>query len=418
MPLCAAGTSSSPCSHTSCATPSLRSATPPRAPPRRPELHASLRGRDESLAMLAHELRNPLAPIRNAAQVLRLLAPGDTHLSWARDVIDRQVHQLARMVDDLLDVSRVTRGKVELQKEEVDLATVLAHAVETSRPLIDARKHTLHVTLPDEPVHLRADLTRLSQVVSNLLNNAAKYMEQGGRICLTAETEGGEAIIRVRDEGVGIPPEMLSRIFDLFTQVDQSLDRSEGGLGIGLSLVKSLVEMHGGSVAASSDGLGHGSELTIRLPVLRVERVPKPEEKTMLEDTPVRSGRRVLVVDDNVDSAESMSMLLELSGHEVYLAHDGEQALAEFERPRPDAVLLDIGLPKLDGFEVARRLRSDDRNRDLLLIALTGYGKDDDRSRGRDAGFDHHLVKPAEPETPMTLAAPPPTHLSRWGTPP
>jgi CheY-like chemotaxis protein len=308
-------------------------------------------------------------------------------------------------VDDLLDVSRVTRGKVELQKEEIDLATVLAQAVETSRPLIDARRHTLSVVLPEEPVHLLADLTRMSQVVSNLLNNAAKYMEEGGRMWLTAENGNGEVILRVRDEGVGIPPEMLSQIFGLFTQVDRSLDRSEGGLGIGLALVQSLIEMHGGSVAAFSDGPGRGSEIVVRLPVLRIERVADPQEKTMLEDTPVRSGRRVLVVDDNVDSAESLSMLLELSGHEVYMAHDGEQALAEFERRRPDAVLLDIGLPKLDGFEVARRLRSDGRNSDLLLIALTGYGKDDDRSRGRNAGFDHHLVKPVEPETLMKLLA-------------
>lgn len=374
-----------------------------RVQDRTAELQGALRARDEFMAMLAHELRNPLAPIRNAAQVLRLLTPPDAHLSWARDVIDRQVLHLSRMVDDLLDVSRVTRGRVELQKQEVELATLLAQAVETSRPLIDERRHTLHLALPQEPVHLDADVTRLSQVMSNLLNNAAKYMEPGGRIWLSAEVQGTEALLRVRDEGVGIPAEMLSRIFDPFMQVDRSLDRSEGGLGIGLALVRSLVEMHGGSVEASSDGPGHGSEFTVRLPVLRAGEAPEPRAESSPKEGPAPAGRRILVVDDNLDGAESLSMLLELAGHEVHLAHDGEEALARFETVRPEVVLLDIGLPKLDGFEVARRLRGDGKNRDILLIALTGYGKEGDRALSREAGFDHHLVKPVEPSTLMDL---------------
>jgi len=367
------------------------------------ELQSALRARDEFMAMLAHELRNPLAPIRNAAQVLRLLSPQDAHLSWARDVIDRQVQHLSRMVDDLLDVSRVTRGRIELHKQEVDVATVLAQAVETSRPLIDDRRHTLHVALPPEPVHLEADLTRLSQVMANLLNNAAKYMEPEGRIWLSAEIQEREVLLRVRDEGIGIPPEELSRVFEPFLQVDHSLDRSEGGLGIGLALVRSLVEMHGGRVEAFSDGPGHGSEFIVRLPFLRIGKAPEAPEKSAQATGPSTVRRKVLVVDDNRDGAESLQMLLELAGHEVRLAHDGEEALAKAESYRPEVILLDIGLPKLDGFEVARRLRADGKFRDILLIALTGYGKEGDRTLSQEAGFDHHLVKPVEPSVLMDL---------------
>lgn len=286
-------------------------------------------------------------------------------------------------------------------------ATLLAQAVETSRPLIDERRHTLHLELPPEPVHLEADLTRLSQVMSNLLNNAAKYMEPEGRIWLSAEVQGTEVRLRVCDEGVGIPAEMLSRIFDPFMQVDHSLDRSEGGLGIGLALVRSLVEMHGGSVEASSEGPGRGSEFVVRLPVLRIGRALETPEQSSPKAGPAPAGRKVLVVDDNRDGAESLSMLLELAGHEVHLAHDGEEALSRFESVRPEVVLLDIGLPKLDGFEVARRLRGEGKNRDILLIALTGYGKEGDRSLSREAGFDHHLVKPVEPTVLMDLLARP-----------
>jgi signal transduction histidine kinase/CheY-like chemotaxis protein len=359
------------------------------------ELQDSLRARDEFLAMLAHELRNPLAPIRNAAQVIRLLGTPDPNLGWARGVIDRQVHQLSRLVDDLLDVSRVTRGRVELQREEIDLATVVAHAVETSRPLIDGRRHTLLLSLPPEPVLLHADLARLSQVVANLLNNAAKYMDEGGRIWLTAERAGETVRIRVRDEGVGIPAEMLPRIFDLFTQADRSLSHSQGGLGIGLALVRSLVDLHGGAVEAFSDGPGRGSELVVTLPALG-SRSPADTLSGSFEAPRAAAGRRVLVVDDNVDAAETLGRILELAGHRVWIAHDGKEALELAGSERPEVVLLDIGLPKLDGYEVARRLRLDPDLRGALLVAITGYGKEEDRDRGRAAGFDHHLVKPVD----------------------
>lgn len=355
--------------------------------------------------MLAHELRNPLAPIKNAAQVIQLLGSTDTHLSWARDVIDRQVRQLARLVDDLLDVSRVTRGKVELHREEIDVAAVIAQAVETSRPLIDSRKHTLLLTLPPEPVRLHADLTRLAQVVSNLLNNAAKYMDEGGRIWLTVERQGSEAWIRVKDEGIGIPPEMLARVFDLFTQVNQSLDRSEGGLGIGLALVRSLVEMHAGSVQAQSEGPGRGSEMIVRLPVLETERAQATGLRETAVSVKAAAGRKVLVVDDNRDAAETLGTILEISGHEVLLAHDGEEALSQAATHRPEVVLLDIGLPKVDGYEVARRLRLDPENEGVLLIAVTGYGNREDRERGKLSGFDHHLVKPVDLQQLQRLLA-------------
>ena len=376
-----------------------------RVTERTAELQTALQGRDEFLAMLAHELRNPLAPIRNAAQVIQLLGSTDNHLSWARDVIDRQVRQLARLVDDLLDVSRVTRGKVELHREEIEVAAVIAQAVETSRPRIDGRKHTLLLTLPPEPVRLHADLTRLAQVVSNLLNNAAKYMNEGGRIWLTVERRESEVWIRVKDEGIGIPPEMLSRVFDLFIQASQSLDRSEGGLGIGLALVRSLVELHGGSVEAWSDGPERGSEFVVRLPVLETERAPAPGPQETAVSVKPAAGRKVLVVDDNRDAAETLGTILKIAGHEVWLAHDGEEALAEAARHRPEVLLLDIGLPKVDGYEVARRLRLDPQNEGLLLIAVTGYGNREDRERGKLSGFDYHLVKPIDLEQLQRLLA-------------
>jgi signal transduction histidine kinase/CheY-like chemotaxis protein len=384
-----------------------------RVEERTADLESALRARDEFLAMLAHELRNPLAPIRNAAQVLRMLGPSgpsNSHFTWAREVIDRQARQLSRLVDDLLDVSRVTQGRVELHKEEIDLTTALAHAVETSRPWIDARRHALTVTLPEVPVQIHADLARLSQVISNLLNNACKYMEEGGRICLTAELAGREVRIRVRDQGIGIPREMLPRIFELFTQLNHSLDRSEGGLGIGLALVRRLVELHGGSVQALSDGPGQGSEFVVTLPVFRVEHVghvgtvPEAQEEKDPEES-ARTSRRILVADDNHDSAESLGMLLELAGHEVRLAYDGQEALEAAASFLPDVMLLDIGLPKLDGFEVASRLRQDRRHDSMLLVAVTGYGTDSDRDRARAAGFDHHMVKPVDPKALRDLIA-------------
>ena len=361
--------------------------------------------KNEFLSMLAHELRNPLAPIRNAVHILRMRGTEEPQLQSIRDMIDRQVQQLVRLVDDLLDISRITRGKIRLQTEPVDLTTVVARAVETSRPLIEARRHDLHVTLPDESLHVEGDPVRLAQVLGNLLNNAAKYTEEGGRITLAVEQTNGEAVLRVRDTGVGIPPEMLRSVFDLFTQVDRSLDRSQGGLGIGLTLVQRLVEMHGGRVQAYSAGPNQGSEFVVFLPLLGHE----PVQKASVNGTataPAGCPRcRVLVVDDNADAAESLALLLQFAGHDVRVCHEGAAALAEAETFQPEVVLLDIGLPGMDGYEVARRLRAQPDLDKTLLVALTGYGQAEDLCRSRDAGFDRHLVKPADPEVLAAMFA-------------
>ncbi len=352
--------------------------------------------KDEFLAMLAHELRNPLAPARSALEILR--APGlpEAEAAWARDVIDRQVQLMARLVDDLLDVSRITRGKIALRAEPVEAAAVVARAVETTRPQIDAKRQGLSVWLPREPVWLRADAARLAQVFANLLNNASKFSEDGGRITLTAERHGDELVLRVRDSGVGIPANMLTNVFELFTQVDRSLDRSQGGLGIGLTLVKRLVEMHGGTVRAHSDGPGSGSEFTVRLPVLAV--APAGQDRQTGPVAPRGAGRRVLIADDNLDGAQSLGRLARLLGHEVRLCHDGPSALELSETFGPEVVLLDIGLPGMDGYEVARRLRLRPGADALLLVAVTGYGQEEDLRRSREAGFDLHLVKPIDPK--------------------
>ena len=349
------------------------------------------RRKDEFLAMLAHELRNPLAPILHAVNALRALEPGSTQAEWCQEVIERQVLHLSRLVDDLLDISRITQGKVKLQKEPVEMRSVVNRAVETVRPFVESRRHELVLDLPSEPMVLEGDLIRLAQVVANLLHNAAKYTQNGGRIELGAERQDGHLVLRVRDNGIGIPDEMLGRIFDLFTQVDRSLSRSEGGLGVGLTLVRSLVAMHDGSVAARSDGPGQGTEFEIRLPALA-------HVEMTLEISPERpappASRKVLVVDDNADAAESLAMILSLRGHEARTALDGPEALAVAREFRPEVVMLDIGLPGMDGYEVARRLRADHGG--ILLVALTGYGQDEDRRRSKEAGFDHHLVKPVD----------------------
>jgi PAS domain S-box-containing protein len=351
--------------------------------------------KDEFLAMLAHELRNPLAPIQNALRYLQLQSLPDSQLRHAQDVIERQVRQMTRLVDDLLDVSRITGGKVILRKEPLDLSSVIMRAVEISRPLIDSRNHNLRITLPPDPVFLEADPTRLAQVVANLLNNAAKFTPMGGQIDLTVEHTQDAALVRVRDTGVGLAPDMLSSIFDLFTQVQGSLSRSEGGLGIGLSLVRGLVEMHGGSVSAQSNGLGRGSEFVIRLPILKEATawVSPAEEKTKAQKL---RPRRLLVVDDNVDAAESLALLLRLNGHEVWTAHDGVEAMETMRTRSPDVVLLDIGLPRMDGLEVARRIRQELCMKNAVLIALTGYSQEEDRRRSLDAGFNAHLIKPVD----------------------
>jgi CheY-like chemotaxis protein/two-component sensor histidine kinase len=333
---------------------------------------------------------------------------GETpELQAIRDLIDRQVQQLVRLVDDLLDISRITRGKIRLQTEPIELAAVVERAVETSRPLIEGKNHTLTLDVTPEPIRVEGDPVRLAQVIGNLLNNAAKYTPEGGSITLTLERAGGEAIIRVRDTGVGIPPDMLGSIFELFTQVDRSLDRSQGGLGIGLTLVHRLVEMHGGRVQAFSAEANQGSEFVVRLPVLPAPPAvapPAPINGTasLLDNSP---RRRVLIVDDNADGADSLAMLLRLAGHEVAVCNESTGALATAETFQPQVVLLDIGLPGLDGYEVARQLRARPKLKNVLLVALTGYGRDEDIRRSLEAGFDHHLVKPADPEALTGLFA-------------
>jgi CheY-like chemotaxis protein len=313
-------------------------------------------------------------------------------------MMERQVAHLVRLVDDLLDVSRITRGVIDLRREQVDLSSIFAGALEAAQPLFNARGHEAIVSVPSEPIVLDCDPVRLAQVVTNLLVNAAKYTPATGRIRLTGERDGSDAVIRVQDTGAGIDPEFLPRVFDLFSQADRSLSRSRGGLGIGLMLVRRLVELHGGTVTATSPGLGQGSEFVVRVPALPQSAMDEHRSK----DAPAPAAgaaRRVLVVDDNVDAAESSAFLLRFSGHEVEVAHDGEAALKAVRDFRPEVVLLDIGLPGLSGYEVARELRSRPENEGLILAAVTGYGHDDDRRRSREAGFDYHLTKPLDPDT-------------------
>ena len=355
------------------------------------------RRKDEFLAMLSHELRNPLAPIRNAVEVIRRLAPPDPKLTMARDVVDRQVALLARLVEELLDVSRISQGKIALKKEPVELARIVAHAVETARPLIDTRGQTLAVSVPAAPVWLSADFARLSQVVSNLLNNASKYTGEGGRIEIAASAGEGEASITVRDNGAGIEPQLLHKVFDLFVQGERALDRGQGGLGIGLTLVKRLIELHQGCVEAASDGPGRGSTFSVTLPCISAVEPQQRVAPVVSSKSSEVYGRRVLVVDDNIDAAESTAAFLRLEGHEVKAVHDGLQALASLKVFDPHVVVLDIGLPGLDGYAVARQLRSRGDTSHVLLIALTGYGQKEDRARAAEAGFDYHFVKPADP---------------------
>ena len=354
--------------------------------------------KDEFLAMLSHELRNPLAPIRNAVEVIRRLAPPDPKLTMARDVVDRQVSLLARLVEELLDVSRISQGKISLKKEPIELSRIISHSVETARPLIDARAQTLTVSAPPAPVWLSADFARLSQVVANLLNNAAKYTAEGGRIELVADAAEGKTQISVRDNGSGIEAALLPKVFDLFVQGDRALDRGQGGLGIGLTLVKRLVELHQGTVGVASEGPGRGSTFTVTLPCISAVEPQRAAPSVIpLKSSSEVYGRRVLVVDDNVDAAESTAAFLRLEGHEVKAVHDGLQALASLKVFDPHVVVLDIGLPGLDGYAVARQLRERGDTSHVLLIALTGYGQKEDRARAAAAGFDYHYVKPADP---------------------
>ena len=372
------------------------------------DLREADRRKDEFLATLAHELRNPLAPIRNALEIMRLAGTSGAAAEQVRTMIQRQLTQMVRLVDDLLDVSRITRGKIELRKERVELAAVVASALETGRPLIEASGHELTVTIPPEPIPLDADLTRLAQVFSNLLQNAAKYTEQGGHVWLTAERHGGEVVVKIRDTGLGIPAEMLPRIFEMFIQVDRSLERSQGGLGVGLTLVKRLVEMHGGSVEARSDGAGMGSEFTVRLPVAVALASHQPQPpKGEGEKTAGPVKRRILVVDDNKDAADSLSMMLRITGMEVRTAYDGLEAVEVAAAFNPDVVLLDIGLPKLNGYEAARRIREQPWGKDMVLVAVTGWGQEEDRRRSQEAGFNGHMVKPVDPAALQQLLTAP-----------
>jgi PAS domain S-box-containing protein len=353
------------------------------------------RRKDEFLAILAHELRNPLAPIRNAVELLRRADGNSTLMEQARSMMERQLAQMVRLIDDLLDISRITRRKLQLRKERVELAAVVRSAVEASRPVIDAQAHQLTLTLPPEPIHLDADPIRLAQVFSNLLTNAAKYTEKGGHIWLTAERQGSELVVSVRDTGIGIAAEHLPRLFEMFSQLAPALERSQGGLGIGLALVRGLVELHGGRVEVRSAGLGKGSEFIVHLPMVE-SPMPVPQEPVEVEKFRSVPKRRILVVDDNRDAAVSMVMMLRMMGHETSTAYDGLEAVQAAATFRPEVVLLDIGLPKMNGYEAALHIRKQPWGKGMVLIALTGWGQEEDKRRALEAGFDHHLTKPVE----------------------
>jgi signal transduction histidine kinase len=364
-------------------------------------LKAADRHKDEFLAMLAHELRNPLAPILNAVQLIRKKPLADPQLLWSRDVIERQLSHLTRLVDDLLDVSRITRGKINLSRETVEVTDLVARAVETVQPLIAERGHRLTLDVAGESIRVFGDPLRLTQAVGNVLSNAAKYTDNGGQIKLTARQVDGAVEIRVQDTGIGIPSDLQPMIFDMFTQLDHQTGRAQGGLGIGLALVRKLLEMHGGSVSAFSEGSGTGSEFLITLPVITNEAIASIGRAAVALDSDVGAEvvqvrRRILVADDNSDALESLATLLELGGHEVYSAANGALALESAERHLPEVALLDIGMPKLDGYEVARRIRAQPWGRRITLVALTGWGQESDRRRSGEAGFDSHLVKPLD----------------------
>jgi signal transduction histidine kinase len=379
-------------------------------------LEAADRRKDDFLAMLSHELRNPLAAIQGAIELMQLKKLDDTQLVWARDVLARQNRHLSRLIDDLLDVSRITRGKLTLHTEPVELREVIEHALETVRPLMESRRHRLTVSLSNVPLHVRGDAVRLSQVMCNLLTNAAKYTDEGGKVELTLASEAGsgsgndQAIIRVQDNGRGITNEVLSRLFEPSTHEERLNSGEHGGLGIGLIVVRGLVQMHGGSVEARSEGAGSGSVFTVRLPLLTAEEfrmtvAPTHDAKPAATEPAAASSLRILVVDDNQDSACSMTLLLELQGHEVQVAHAGQVALKMAQESTPDVILLDIGMPGMNGYEVARQLRAQPVFADTLLVAVTGYGRASDVKQTESAGFDHHLVKPIDYEKLQSLLA-------------
>ena len=352
------------------------------------------RRKDEFLAMLGHELRNPLAPVTTALQMMRIHERDAARVARSRDIVERQIEHMTRLIDDLLDVSRITRGKIDLREQPLLLSSVIERAVESARPLIDERGHRVSLDLPADPVLFLADPARLAQVFANLLNNAAKYTDVGGRIWVRARVEDGQIVVGVKDDGPGLTADLKKHVFDLFMQGPQTRSRARGGLGIGLTLVRRLVELHGGSVEALSDGPGTGTEIVVRLP-LRVPTGPAGSEPSV-SAAAAGPRRRVLVVDDNVDAAEALGELLRDYGHEVFTAHDGPGALDHARVHRPDIVLLDISMPDMDGYEVARRMRTDLAMNDALLIALTGYGEERHRRLAREAGFDQHVTKPVD----------------------
>jgi len=361
------------------------------------------RRKTEFLAMLAHELRNPLQPIRASVELLRQTKATLEQLQWARDVVDRQVNQLVRLVDDLLDASRISSGKLELRKDIVDYISIVSGAVESSRPLAERKNQRITLNLPSEPIYIDGDGVRLMQVVLNLLNNSVKYSPMGARISLAVEGREGNVVTRIRDEGMGIASADLSRIFEMFYQGQAKADDAQGGLGLGLALVRQLVDLHGGSVEAHSDGPGKGSEFVVRLPTLsRQHRAPQPDATVATVDHSAPS-RRILVVDDNRDAAETLAMMLRLEGNEVDTAFDGEGAITATATFHPDVVLMDLGMPKLDGYEAARAIRRDAGGSEVVLIALTGWGGDMDRQLSQEAGFDRHLVKPVMPTELLAL---------------
>lgn len=355
------------------------------------------RAKDEFLAMLGHELRNPLAPILNAVEVMRAVGSSEAMLVRSRDTIERQVHHMVRLVDDLLDVSRITRGTIELRHTAVDLTQLVQQVAQSISALIESHGHNFHLSVSEEALWLRADATRVEQVLANLLTNAVKYTSNGGDIWLTCGIEGNAAVVRVRDSGRGIPAEMLPRIFELFTQVSPTIDRAQGGLGLGLTLVRRLVEMHGGEVSAYSAGLGHGAEFVVQFPMETPCSPPLLPDESIVGGQ-IRAPRRILIVEDNVDSRETLRDLLELWGHEVAVAPDGAAGLAAFAASPPDVALIDIGLPGLSGYDLTRQIRSLSGSEAVRLVALTGYGQPEDRRRALEAGFDDHLVKPLDPE--------------------
>ncbi|HYJ39861.1 MAG TPA: PAS domain S-box protein, partial [Steroidobacteraceae bacterium] len=357
--------------------------------------------KDEFLATLAHELRNPLAPIRQATLISMSPSASEAQKRWSHEVITRQVHHMSLLLDDLLDISRITRGTLELRTVMTNLTAVVDAAVETSRPALEAKHHEFLVELPPAPVQFAADPLRLAQVLSNLLTNAAKYTDPRGTIRLRATADAKYVEFSVTDTGVGLPQDALSAVFSMFSQVKSSQDRSEGGLGIGLALSRGVVELHGGTIEARSAGLGKGSEFFVRIPRRKVSSHTQSTAGGAAVATPGK--RRVLIADDNRDAAESLAMLLEIEGHSVTVVHDGQQALAAIEAARPDVALLDIGMPEMDGYEVARQVRGDSRSRSTLLIALTGWGQEQDKARAMGAGFDMHFTKPVEPQRLIEL---------------